>query len=55
METGSDAVLAYIRRDSTGAVLVAANRGTTPFVLHGPLVRRLAPRQAYAFALPRRP
>ena len=55
VETGSDAVLAYIRRDSTGAVLVAANLGTTPFVLHGPLVRRLAPRQAYAFALPRRP
>ena len=55
VETGSDAVLAYIRRDSTGAVLVAANLGTTPFVLHGPLVRRLAPRQAYVFALPRRP
>ena len=55
VETGSDAVLAYIRRDSTGAVLVAANLGTTPYILHNPLVRTLAPRHAYLFALPQRP
>ena len=53
--TDNDAVLAYIRRDSTGAVLVAANLGKTPYTLRAPLVRRLAPRRAYLFTVPQRP
>jgi alpha-amylase len=52
VETGSDAVLAYVRRDRAGAVLVAANLGKTGYTLRGPLVRRLAPRHAYLFDLP---
>src|SRR2546422_9625819 len=55
VETGNDAILAYIRRDSTEAVLVAANLGKTPYTLRGPLVRRLAPRHAYLFSIPQRP
>jgi glycosidase len=57
VETGSDAVLAYIRRDSTDAVLVAVNLGTTSYVLRRPRVSgaeipgRLAPRHAYLFNL----
>ncbi|OLC85442.1 MAG: alpha-amylase [Gemmatimonadetes bacterium] len=53
--TDNDAILAYIRRDSTEAVLVAANLGKTPYTLRGPLVRRLAPRHAYLFSIPQRP
>ena len=53
--TDNDAILAYIRRDSTEAVLVAANLGKTPYTLRGPLVRRLAPRHAYLFTIPQRP
>ena len=55
VNTGNDAILAYLRRDSSDAVLIAANLGTTPFVLRTPLVRRLAPRTAYLFNLPQRP
>jgi glycosidase len=54
VETGNDAILAYIRRDSLEAVLVAANLGTTPYMLRSPLTRRLAPRRAYLFSLAQR-
>jgi glycosidase len=54
VETGNDAILAYIRRDSLEAVLVAANLGTTPYILRSPLTRRLAPRRAYLFSLAQR-
>src|SRR6266480_161647 len=53
--TDNEAILAYIRRDSTEAVLVAANLGKTPYTLRAPLVRRLAPRHAYLFTVPQRP
>ena len=53
--TDNDAIVAYVRRDRTGAVLVAANLGKTPYTLRGPLVRRLAPRHAYLFSVPQRP
>src|SRR5437879_11754199 len=67
VETGKESVLAYIRRDSTRAVLVAANLGTTPARgLAGPPGYRLrgrtggalpalAPRRAYIFELGRSP
>ena len=55
VETGNESILAYIRRDSSGAVLVAANLGHTAYTLRAPLVRRLAPRRAYLFTLPQRP
>ncbi len=56
VETGSESVLAYIRQDSTRAVLVVANLGTTaaPRISLPPgygarsrLPSQLAPRQAY--------
>jgi len=53
--TENDAIVAYVRRDRTGAVLVAANLGKTPYTLRSPLVRRLAPRHAYLFSVPQRP
>jgi len=53
--TDNEAILAYIRRDSTEAVLVAVNLGKTPYTLRAPLVRRLAPRHAYLFTVPQRP
>jgi len=53
--TDNDAILAYLRRDSTEVVLVAANLGKTPYTLRAPLVRRLAPRHAYLFFVPKRP
>ncbi len=70
VETGKESVLAYVRRDSTRAVLVAANLGTTPAggiaVPHGYRLRArtggaggalpaLAPRRAYIFELGRSP
>ena len=53
--TDNDAILAYLRRDSTEVVLVAANLGKTPYTLRAPLVRRLAPHHAYLFTVPQRP
>jgi len=65
VETGKESVLAYVRRDSTHAVLVAANLGTTPAVgiavpqgyrLRGRAAPgALAPRRAYIFELVRSP
>jgi glycosidase len=66
VETGNESVLAYIRQDSTRAVLVVANLGTTPapsispppgggYILRAGLPRRLAPRQAYVIEMTKRP
>ena len=67
VDTRKESVLAYVRRDSTRAVLVAANLGTTPAggfsVPHGYRLRArtggalpaLAPRRAYIFELVRSP
>jgi len=69
--TGNEAVIAYIRRDSAGQVLVVANLGKTPaqLALPGRFTLRslvspggnltalppLAPRTAYIYALTQRP
>ena len=66
VETGNESVLAYIRQDSTRAVLVVANLGTTSapsispppgggYILRTGLPRRLAPRQAYVIEMTKRP
>lgn len=64
VETGNEAVLAYLRADSSRAVLVVANLGTTaaPNVAVPPgytartrLQRTLAPRRAYTYELTKRP
>jgi glycosidase len=64
VETGDASVLAYIRQDSTRAVLVVANLGTTPalristpagYGLRTRLPQRLAPRQAYVVEMTKRP
>jgi alpha-amylase len=60
LETGSESVVAYIRADSTRAVLVVANLGTTTatnvslpvqYSSRTPLARTLAPRRAYVYEL----
>jgi alpha-amylase len=64
VETGNESVLAYIRRDSTRAVLVVANLGKTPapaiaaptgYAPRTRLPRSLAPREAYIIELTTRP
>ena len=64
METGNESVLAYIRRDSTRAMLIVANLGATQ--VSGPALRdeyrlrnraglpMLAARRAYIFELEQR-
>jgi hypothetical protein len=64
VETGSEAVLAYIRADSARAVLVVANLGQTAapnvtlpaeYRSRTALARTLAPRRAYIYELTKRP
>lgn len=64
VESGNEAVLAYIRADSTRAVLVVVNLARTPspnvampagYQSHTPLTRTLAPRRAYTYELTKRP
>jgi alpha-amylase len=64
VESGNESVLAYIRADSTSAVLVVANLGQTaapnvslpaPYRPLTPLSRTLAPRRAYIHGLTKRP
>jgi len=64
VETGNESVLAYIRRDSSRAVLVVVNLGKTAaapvkppagYVQRNPLPRTLAPRQAYIVEMTKRP
>ncbi|MGH7520013.1 MAG: alpha-amylase family glycosyl hydrolase, partial [Gemmatimonadales bacterium] len=64
VETGNEAVLAYIRQDGARAVLVLANLGTaaaasiaTPagYVPRTRVPRTLAPRQAYIVEMTKRP
>jgi len=64
VETGNESVLAYIRADSTRAVLVVANLGKTAvpnvtlpaeYRSRTPLARTLAPRRAYLYDLNKRP
>ncbi|HET9384042.1 MAG TPA: hypothetical protein VFO67_02765, partial [Gemmatimonadales bacterium] len=64
VESGSESVLAYIRADSTRAVLVVANLGKTAapnvtlpaeYRSRTALARTLAPRRAYTYELITRP
>jgi alpha-amylase len=64
VETGNEAVLAYIRADSARAVLVVANLGQTAapnvtlpaeYRSRTPLARTLAARRAYIYELTKRP
>ena len=64
VESGNESVLAYIRADSTRAVLVVANLGKTnatnvslpaQYTSRTPLARTLAPRRAYIYELTKRP
>ncbi len=71
VETGNDALLAYMRKDGTGQVLVVANLGTTPATLALPgrfsyrslltpgrtraALPTLQPRTAYIYEMTQRP
>jgi len=71
VETGNEALLAYVRKDSTGQVLVVANLGTTPAMLAFPgrffyrslltpgrtrsALPTLEPRTAYIYEITQRP
>jgi len=71
VESGNEAVLAYVRKDSTGQVLVVANLGTTPATLAFPgrftyrslltpgrtrsTLPTLQPRTAYIYEITQRP
>jgi len=71
VETGNEALLAYVRKDGTGQVLVVANLGTTPTTLAWPgrflyrslltpgrtrsTLPTLQPRTAYIYEITQRP